>query len=92
MFRNSFFYRGIALGSAISAQDDAFRALEEGRTKAAEIARILVIKIPTIDPGQIEIHCMSYDPQFWLMPEMMPKKDTMTHRPGAKTLKTLMVH
>jgi len=89
MYRNSYAYQGIKLGSSISQNDDIFHALEEGRSKAKEIAGLLSIKIPGISPGDIEIRCKSYDPQLWLFDFLKPAPQSMTVQPGAPTLKTM---
>lgn len=89
MFRNSFSFDDIPLGSSISKQEDIFKALAEGETKAAEIAKALKPKIPTICPGDIQIHCRAYDPQLWLDSQWQKKADEMFRIPGQKTLKQL---
>lgn len=89
MYRNSYFYQDIPLGSSISHQDDIFKALREGEEKAKVIAGVLKLKIPQVTPGDIEIRCGMYDPQLWLDPIFSKKGDTMTRLPGQKTLKQM---
>lgn len=89
MFRNTFLFQGINLGSSISLQDDAFKALAEGRAKAEQIARALRVKIPTVTSGDIEVHCKAYNPQLWLLPDLAPKSDSISYVPNAPTLKSM---
>lgn len=88
MFRNSFYYQEIFLGSVISIQEDPFKALREGEDKAAQIARALKPKIPLVSTGDIEIHVDTYDPQYFLFPELAQKPITMQRR--GKNVPTLL--
>ena len=91
-YKNVFLYQGQRLGSAVSKEDDPFRALKEGREKSAQIARILSAQVKGVKPSEIEVQCWWWDPQFTFYPELFPKEqEEVGYKPGRPTLRDLKV-
>ena len=90
-YKNIYLFEGQKLGSSFSEQDDPFKALNEGKNKAVQIARILAHQVKGVKPDQIEIQCWWYDPQYPLFPELAKKVAIEASSNGKKTLKSLQV-
>lgn len=89
MYKNSFYYQGVYLGSSLTNHEDPFKALAAGRDKAQQIAKALRVKLPLIKQGDIEIHSDPYNPQYDMLPELLKVEPPMEVVPGQVTLRNL---